>query len=85
MTIEILEALPGRDYDRRRGYSAWLYVRFPIWIGKSHSLSLVVCRQMTEMARAAFIEQYDCEPLFIQNIKRSAWWRAGPVEEERNE
>ena len=81
MTIEILEALPGRDYDRRRGYSAWLFIRFPIHVGKSHCLSPAVCGQMTEMARAAFIERHGCKPLFIQNIDRSAWWRAGPVEE----
>ena len=82
MMIEILEALPGRDYDRHRGYSAWLFIRFPIHAGKSHYLSLAVRGQMTEMARAAFAERYDEEPHFIQNIERSAWWRAGPVEEE---
>ena len=82
MPIEILEALPGRDWDAWRGESAWLFLRFPIHIGKSHCLSPAVCRQMTEMARTAFIERHGYEPSLIQNIERSAWWRAGPVEEE---
>lgn len=80
MTIEILEVLPGCDWDTWRGYSCWLYLRFPTRIGESHYLPAWACCQMTKMARAAFVERHGCEPLFIQNIKRSAWWRAGPVE-----
>lgn len=83
MTIDILEVLPCRDWDTWRGYSLWLIVRFPVcgpWQMTANKL-----RQMTEAARAAFVERYGKEPLFIQNIQRSAWWRAGPVEVERNE
>lgn len=80
MPIEVLEILPGRDYDRRRGYSCWLFIRFPAcspWQMTANKL-----RQMTEAARAAFVERHGYEPLLIQNIDRSAWWRAGPIEEE---
>lgn len=77
MTIEILEALPGRDYDRRRGYSAWLFMRFPYSKNpyRHHP-------QRAEAARRAFIEQHGYEPYLIQRIGYSTWWRAGPVEEE---
>lgn len=80
MPIEALEILPCRDWDPWRGFSLWLIIRFPVcgpWqvtASKRH--------QMTEAARAAFVERYGCEPPFIQNIEWSAWWRAGPVEEE---
>ena len=78
MTIEILEITLGCDWDTWRGYSAWLYLRFPIcglWQMTANKL-----RQMRRLARTAFIERHGCEPLFIQNIERSTWWRAGPVE-----
>ena len=80
MAIEVLEALPCRDWDPWRGYSLWLIVHFPAcgpW-----QMTANKCRQMTEATRAAFAERYGEEPLLIQNIERSAWWRAGPVEEE---
>lgn len=81
MTIEALEILPCRDWDPRRGYSLWLAVRFPPcgpWQTTANKYG-----QMRELTRAAFVKRYGCEPLLIQNIERSAWWRAGPVEEER--
>ena len=81
MTIEALEILPSRDWDPWRGYSLWLIVRFPTQIGKSHHVPTWACRQMAELTRAAFVERHGYEPLLIQNIQRSAWWRAGPVEE----
>ena len=79
MTIEILEVLAGRDYDRRRGYSAWLYVRFPPC---KNAPTVDQVQQMTDLAWDAFVERYDRWPHQIQNIDRSTWWRAGPVEEE---
>ena len=78
--IEPLEILPGRDWDPLRGYSCWLFIRFPVcgrW-----QMTTNKSRQMTRAARTAFVERHGCEPLLIQNIDRSAWWRAGPVEEE---
>ena len=54
----------------------------PNQMGNLHHLSQAVCGQMAAMARAAFIEEHGEEPLLIQNIERSAWWRAGPVEEK---
>lgn len=78
MTIEALEVLPGWDYDQKRGYSRWLFVRFPIY--NPCQLTLNKRRQITEAARAAFVERYSEEPLLIQNIEGSAWWRAGPIE-----
>lgn len=80
MAIEILEILPGRDYDRLRGYSQWLFIRFPVcgpWQMTASKL-----QQMTNAARAAFVERYGYMPYQIQNIDRSAWWRAGPVRGE---
>lgn len=80
MTIEPLEILPGRDWDPRRKYSAWLYIRFPpCWPSQMTGNKR---RQMTEAARAAFVERHGYEPPLIQNIQYSAWWRAGPVEVE---
>jgi len=38
---------------------------------------------MTEAARMAFVERRGREPLFVQNIDGSAWWRVGPVEEKK--
>lgn len=81
--IEILEALPGRDYDRQRGYSAWLYVRFPTC--NPCQMTPYKAWQMTKAVREAFIERYGYEPPLRQNIEYSAWWRAGPVEEEKDE
>lgn len=79
MPIKALEILSGRDYDRRRGYSRWLFIRFPVC--NPHRMTANKLRQMTGAARAAFVERYGYdEPLLIQNIDRSAWWRAGPVE-----
>ena len=79
MTIGILEALPGRDYDRRRGYSAWLFVRFPI--RHPYRMKAYHRHQRVLAARAAFVERYGYAPYLVQHIDRSAWWRAGPVEE----
>jgi len=76
--IHALEILPGRDYDRRRGFSRWLYIRFPVC--SPWQMTASKSQQMTEVARAAFVERYDYEPLLIQNVECSAWWRAGPVE-----
>ena len=79
MSIKILEILPGRDYDRRRGYSCWLFVRFPI--RHPYRMRVRHRQQRREAAQAAFIKRYGYAPLLTQNIERSAWWRAGPVEE----
>lgn len=83
MTIEALEILPGRDWDPWRGYSCWLFIRFPA-CGPWQMTRSKRC-QMLKTALRAFFELYRCEPLFIQNIERSAWWRAGPVKEEDDE
>ena len=77
MTIEILEILDCRDWDPWRGFSLWLVVHLPPcgdW-----QMTANKSRQMTHAARAAFLERYGYEPLLIQNIQRSTWWRAGPV------
>ena len=82
MPIEILEILPGRDWDTWRGYSQWLFIRFPPCKNKPKGDEL---RQMTRVARTTFIRRYGYEPLLIQNIEWSAWWRAGPMTEEAME
>ncbi len=82
MTVEILEILRGRDWDPGRGYSAWLYVRFPPC---KNAPTIPQAQRMADLAGDAFIERYGRWPRHIQNIDRSAWWRAGPVEEEGNE
>ena len=80
MTIEILEIHRGRDWDPGRGYSAWLYVRFPPC---KNAPTPSQVQQMTSLAHDAFVERHGCWPRLIQNIDRSAWWRAGPVEETK--
>lgn len=79
MTIEALEIHPGRDWDSWRGYSQWLFIRFPVCPPYRRTANKL--QQMTKAARKAFIERNGHEPLLIQNIQQSTWWRAGPVEE----